>query len=93
MGEGVSAFAAGDRVLLEPDLVDGDCRYCSEGRYNLCEHCALSAARPRGRRRIATGAVPAAGLVTAEFPLSGVADAFAAAASGEAVKVHILPQA
>ena len=41
---------------------------------------------PRGRR-------PAAGLVTAEFPLAPTAEAFAAAASGAAVKVHVLPQA
>lgn len=28
----------GDRVLVEPNLVCGRCRYCSAGRYNLCEH-------------------------------------------------------
>lgn len=36
-GEEVVGFAIGDRVLLEPNLVDGTCLYCRTGRYNLCE--------------------------------------------------------
>jgi L-iditol 2-dehydrogenase len=38
VGEGVDTFAVGDRVLLEPNLIDGTCHYCRSGRYNLCEH-------------------------------------------------------
>jgi D-arabinose 1-dehydrogenase-like Zn-dependent alcohol dehydrogenase len=38
VGEGVDGFAAGDRVLLEPNVADGTCHHCRTGRYNLCEH-------------------------------------------------------
>ncbi len=38
VGGAVVDFAIGDRVLLEPNLIDGSCRYCRTGRYNLCEH-------------------------------------------------------
>ena len=38
IGEGVQGFAVGDRVLLEPNLIDGTCHYCRSGRANLCEH-------------------------------------------------------
>jgi threonine dehydrogenase-like Zn-dependent dehydrogenase len=41
---------------------------------------------------IASGAVPAGRLVTAEFPLDRVADAFAAARTGAEIKVHVKPQ-
>jgi 2-desacetyl-2-hydroxyethyl bacteriochlorophyllide A dehydrogenase len=37
VGDAVEGFAVGDRVLLEPNLVDGTCRQCRSGRYNLCE--------------------------------------------------------
>ena len=38
LGDGVAGLAVGDRVLLEPNLIDGTCRYCRSGRYNLCDH-------------------------------------------------------
>jgi threonine dehydrogenase-like Zn-dependent dehydrogenase len=41
---------------------------------------------------IGNGAVPAGRLVTAEFPLDRVADAFAAARTGAEIKVHVKPQ-
>ena len=37
IGDGVQDFGVGDRVLLEPNLIDGTCLYCRSGRYNLCE--------------------------------------------------------
>jgi 2-desacetyl-2-hydroxyethyl bacteriochlorophyllide A dehydrogenase len=37
VGEGARGFQAGDRVLLEPNLICGRCFYCTSGRYNLCE--------------------------------------------------------
>jgi threonine dehydrogenase-like Zn-dependent dehydrogenase len=37
VGPGAGGFQAGDRVLLEPNLVCGRCFYCTSGRYNLCE--------------------------------------------------------
>ena len=41
---------------------------------------------------IAGGDVPASRLVTAEFPLNQAAEAFAAAAAGPEIKVHLRPQ-
>jgi len=37
LGPGVTEPAVGTRVLLEPNLVCGECPYCVSGRYNLCE--------------------------------------------------------
>jgi len=35
--EGVSGFSVGDRVAVYPIAVCGTCRYCLQGRHNLCE--------------------------------------------------------
>lgn len=35
-GPGVTRFAPGDRVFVEPNLVCGSCRNCQQGRYNIC---------------------------------------------------------
>ena len=47
----------------------------------------------RAMALIASGAVPAERLVTAEFALGEAPEAFRVAASGEAIKVHLHPQA
>ena len=36
-GAGVQDFAPGDRVAVYPIAVCGKCRYCRQGRHNLCE--------------------------------------------------------
>ncbi len=36
LGDGVEGFDIGDRVAVEPIYRCGQCRYCKEGRYNLC---------------------------------------------------------
>lgn len=36
-GAGVTGLVAGARVILEPNLVCGECAYCRSGRYNICE--------------------------------------------------------
>ncbi|WP_027701516.1 2,3-butanediol dehydrogenase [Metaclostridioides mangenotii] len=36
IGEGVTNFKAGDRVVVEPMVVCGECPACLEGKYNLC---------------------------------------------------------
>lgn len=38
VGEGVSKFKEGDRVIVEPMVVCGECPACKEGKYNLCEN-------------------------------------------------------
>ena len=37
-GEGVTGFAAGDRVCIDPNIPCGVCEPCRKGRINLCEH-------------------------------------------------------
>lgn len=32
----VEGFAIGDRVVVEPYIICGNCEFCREGRYNLC---------------------------------------------------------
>ena len=41
VGEGVTAVAPGDRVLLCPNETCGTCRFCREGPENLCENFSL----------------------------------------------------
>jgi len=41
VGEGVDDLVAGDRVVLEPNLVCGRCRQCRDGRYNICRELAV----------------------------------------------------
>lgn len=38
VGEGVTKFTVGDRVVLEPLVMCGECPACLEGQYNLCEN-------------------------------------------------------
>ncbi|MCI5157821.1 MAG: zinc-binding alcohol dehydrogenase [Candidatus Electrothrix sp. AUS1_2] len=37
VGEGVTGFSLGDPVAVYPMAVCGQCRYCRQKRYNLCE--------------------------------------------------------
>lgn len=37
VGEGVTAFHAGQKVTIEPQVVCGKCYSCRHGKYNLCE--------------------------------------------------------
>lgn len=37
LGEGVDNVAIGDRVLMRPQDVCGECHMCKEGRYNICK--------------------------------------------------------
>ncbi|MFG2859266.1 zinc-binding dehydrogenase [Streptomyces sioyaensis] len=36
-GSGADDFAAGDRVIVEPNLYCGRCAQCRSGRYNICQ--------------------------------------------------------
>ncbi len=36
MGEGVTGFSPGDRVVIRPQSVCGECLLCEEGRPNIC---------------------------------------------------------
>ncbi|ANS73480.1 butanediol dehydrogenase [Paenibacillus yonginensis] len=37
VGEGVTRFKTGDRVVVEPIFNCGECAACRQGKYNLCE--------------------------------------------------------
>lgn len=41
-GEGVTAWKPGDRVTASGNIVCGECRWCREGRVNLCENLAFN---------------------------------------------------
>lgn len=40
VGSDVERLSVGDRVTVEPNIPCGDCLYCEEGKYNLCEKAA-----------------------------------------------------
>lgn len=48
IGEGVEGFAIGDRVVVEPLMVDGTCPACKAGKYNLCEQMGFIGISGRG---------------------------------------------
>lgn len=45
-GANVSRVQPGDRVAVEPGVTCGRCRYCKEGRYNLCPDVQFLATPP-----------------------------------------------
>lgn len=46
VGEAVRNFSVGDKVVLEPGLGCGQCKYCTSGRYNLCPDMRFMATPP-----------------------------------------------
>ena len=38
VGEGIDAFAEGDRIVVDPNIPCRVCRYCHDGRPHLCEN-------------------------------------------------------
>lgn len=36
LGEGVTGWTPGDRVLIQPGLYDADCEFCRDGQQSLC---------------------------------------------------------
>lgn len=48
LGPGVTAPTPGTRVLLEPNLVCGECPYCLSGRCNLCERLRVIGCQTAG---------------------------------------------
>jgi 2-desacetyl-2-hydroxyethyl bacteriochlorophyllide A dehydrogenase len=47
-GDGVTGLAPGTRVVLEPNLVCGECAYCRSGRYNICERLKVVGCQTEG---------------------------------------------
>ncbi len=48
VGQGVTGWQAGDRVVIDPSLSCGTCEFCLAGRQNLCEHFAILGEHARG---------------------------------------------
>lgn len=46
VGEKVTRFSAGDRVVLEPGIPCMKCEHCLKGRYNLCQNIVFFATPP-----------------------------------------------
>lgn len=49
VGSSNSSFKVGDRVLIEPGIPCGTCKFCLEGRYNLCTSMDFMATQPNYR--------------------------------------------
>jgi len=49
IGEKVTKFKVGDRVTIEPGVPCGKCRYCLEGKYNICPDVDFMATQPNYR--------------------------------------------
>ncbi len=48
LGEGVDAFEVGQKVVVEPSLVCGECYNCKTGRYNVCENLKVVGCQDTG---------------------------------------------
>lgn len=46
VGEKVTKFKPGDKVLIEPGVPDDTCVYCRTGRYNICPDVDFMATQP-----------------------------------------------
>ncbi|XP_076646292.1 sorbitol dehydrogenase [Halictus rubicundus] len=46
LGKGVTNLKVGDRVAIEPGVPCRTCRFCKEGRYNLCKDVVFCATPP-----------------------------------------------
>jgi len=46
IGEGVKGLREGDRVVIEPGIACGFCKFCKGGRYNLCPDVVFLSAPP-----------------------------------------------
>ena len=49
VGAGVKKFKVGDRVLCEPGVPCGKCKYCLSGHYNICPDVDFMATQPNYR--------------------------------------------
>jgi 2-desacetyl-2-hydroxyethyl bacteriochlorophyllide A dehydrogenase len=48
LGDGVTGWAVGDRVIMQPNLACGDCVNCRAGRTNACQQLAWIGCDPSG---------------------------------------------
>lgn len=48
LGEDVTGLSVGQKVVVEPSLVCGDCCNCRNGRYNICENLKVMGCQDTG---------------------------------------------
>jgi NADPH:quinone reductase-like Zn-dependent oxidoreductase len=48
VGDGVTGWAVGDRVVIDPSLSCGQCAYCRSGRQQLCDRFSILGEHTRG---------------------------------------------
>jgi L-iditol 2-dehydrogenase len=53
LGSKATKFKIGDRVNIEPGVPCGKCRFCLEGRYNICPNVDFMATQPNYRGALA----------------------------------------
>jgi (R,R)-butanediol dehydrogenase/meso-butanediol dehydrogenase/diacetyl reductase len=63
VGENVEDITPGDRVTVNPMLVCGECRYCNEGRYNICANLGFVGLSGRGGGFAEQVSVPAQNVI------------------------------
>jgi 2-desacetyl-2-hydroxyethyl bacteriochlorophyllide A dehydrogenase len=49
IGDKVTRFKVGDKVLIEPGVPDDKCEYCRDGHYNICPDVDFMATQPNYR--------------------------------------------
>lgn len=84
VGPGVGELSPGARVILEPNLVCGECAYCRSGRYNICTRLRVVGCQTAGAMADAFVA-PAARFQVAP---PGLSDAGAALVEPLSTAVH-----
>ena len=74
VGEGVDAFAEGDRIVVDPNIPCRVCRYCHDSRPHLCENPqAIGVTRSGGLAEYALLPAPQAYLVPDGLPAEAAA--------------------
>ncbi|MCT9098107.1 2,3-butanediol dehydrogenase [Haloarchaeobius sp. HME9146] len=63
VGDEAEGVAVGDEVTANPAMVCGDCRYCAEGRHNLCESVANTGLSAKSGGFAESAVVPADNVV------------------------------
>ncbi len=59
VGPAVTGLAVGDRVVVEPGLACGQCRWCVTGHYNLCPYVRFLGIPPTDGLMVSLARVPA----------------------------------
>ena len=80
VGDGVSRINVGQRVVIEPGFPCAKCRFCTEGRYNLCMDVLASwrygNVFPAAINCVSQGKAGVKSMITHRFPLARILEGF-----------------